>query len=339
MSDHKDSDSARSDPQLDISDVYLFAGKTGVVFVMNVNPLSGAGGFHHECTYTFNVDRTGDAVPDLALKATFGDPDTCGRQPVTLRMSAGKTASDPTAAGRVIASGHTGENLFGGGFRLFAGPAADPFYIEPTVVTAVRTAVVQGTALDLSGFDPATAHNLFAGTNVQTIVIEVPVTLFGIGNRIGFWGGTWLPLENRRQGYRQIDRAANPLVSTLFGQDDPFGAALPANDVADYGELFRDMTAQVVAANHSAANPAAHAAKVVAALLPDVLTYIVGTTAYWKAKPPPGRTYARNGRDLTGNHPNEMFTLILNKAVDDHLDASAATGTLRPFFPYLSKPL
>jgi len=339
MSDHLDGYTARSQPQLDISDVYLFRGQTGFpVFVMNVAPLSSSNEFHHECTYTFSIDRTGGAVPDLALRATFGDADAAGRQPFTLTASTGKAANDPSAAGRVVACGHTGETITGSGIRAFAGPAADPFYIEPTVVTAVATSMQTGTALDLSGFDPSTAHNLFQGTNVLTIVIEAPPALLGgQGNRISFWGATWVPTDDGT-GRRQVDRAGEPLPSTLFGQDDPYGAAQPANDVATYGALFQSMTAAAVAANNSSPKPQAYGAMVAAALLPDVLSYTIGTEAYWYAKRQPGRLYARNGRDLLGNHANEAFRLALNMPIDDGLTA-ANNGTLRSAFPYLSLPV
>lgn len=342
MSDHLDGYTARSQPQLDISDVYLFPGRTGgPVFVINVNPLSGPGGFHHEAIYCFQVDRSGGAVPDLSLRATFEDPDATGQQPFTLRMSVGKAAGDPAAQGRVVACGHTGKTITSQGFRIYAGPAADPFFIDPTVVTACATAVQTGGQLDLSGFDPASAHNLFAGTNVQTIVIEAPVNLFGLGNRISFWGATWVPLDDA-SGFRQVDRAANPLVSTLFGQDDPYGAAQPSGDVATYGPLIQEMTAKAVAANNRSPAPETYGALVAAALLPDVLSYTVGSQAYWYARRQPGRLFARNGRDLTGNHANEAFWLVLNmsqKDVDDRLTATDASGTLRSTFPYLSLPV
>jgi Domain of unknown function (DUF4331) len=334
MSDHLDGMTVRNDKRLDISDVYLFKGTRGVVAVMNTNPFSGTGGFNHECIYTFNVDIDGDAKPDIALRATFGDPDTDGRQPVMLRLSLGDEARDPGATGDVVATGYTGSNIDGnGGLRLFAGAAADPFYIEPTVVSAVKNAVTSGTALDLSGWDPGSAHNLFAGTNVQTIVVEVPVPTIGLGRRIGFWGSTWVPLDDA-SGYRQVDRAANPLVSTLFGQDDPFNAGLPENDLADYGEQFQSMIAKVRAANNTAQDDTVYRA-----LLPDILPYVVGTKAYWLANPPAPGKPARNGRDLVGNHPNQAFELVLGMPVDDRLDASSATGTLRSSFPYLSKPV
>jgi uncharacterized protein DUF4331 len=344
MSDHLDGVTARQQPQLDISDFYLRQGpNNSVVGIINVNPLSGAGGFHHDGIYQFSFSLDGGTVPGLVFRAEFGEADASGHQAVTLRLATGKAAATPGGGGVIVATGRTGSVIAGaGGIQLFAGAAGDPFFIEGSVVTAVATAVQKGAALDLSGFDSNAAHNLFAGTNVQTIVIQVPVPRFGAGRRIGAWAETWVPLDDG-SSYRRIDRAANPLVSTIYGfaAGDDFNAAGPEDDAATYGPLIRSMTANVVAANaatNKITNPQAYAATVAAALLPDILYYTVGTDAYWYAQPPPGQQYARNGRDLVGNHPEQMFELVLGMPVPDGLTAADATGTLRPAFPYLSEP-
>ena len=68
MSHHLDSPLARQDTRLDITDVYLFRGATGTVFVMNANSsIAGqrhAERFHPEALYEFKVDTDGDAVED-----------------------------------------------------------------------------------------------------------------------------------------------------------------------------------------------------------------------------------------------------------------------------------
>ncbi|MEV6227231.1 DUF4331 family protein [Saccharopolyspora shandongensis] len=73
MSRHLDSPLARQDPRLDISDVYLSRGTGGTTFVINVNPLSGAGACHPEGVYEFKVDTEGDAVEDITFRVTFGE--------------------------------------------------------------------------------------------------------------------------------------------------------------------------------------------------------------------------------------------------------------------------
>ena len=50
------------------------------------------------------------------------------------------------------------------------GKAVDPFWIEPDVLHAVGHAFQVGTTVDLAGWDPAQAKNLFAGHTVYSRV-------------------------------------------------------------------------------------------------------------------------------------------------------------------------
>src|SRR4029450_6849103 len=89
MSHHLDSPLARQDTRLDITDVYLFRGTAGTVFVMNVNS-SVAGHryperFHAEALYEFKVNTDGDAIEDVTLRVSFGPGEAAGRQALAVR--------------------------------------------------------------------------------------------------------------------------------------------------------------------------------------------------------------------------------------------------------------
>ncbi len=97
------------------------------------------------------------------------------------------------------------------------GVVGEPFYIEPTVLGAIRKAVASGTAVDLTGWDKDKAVNAFANTTVNSIVLEVPDGAFG-ATTIGFWGVTALPTD--AGGWRQINRAGQPMIQPIFNPDD-----------------------------------------------------------------------------------------------------------------------
>ncbi|MFF8813413.1 DUF4331 family protein [Streptomyces pactum] len=337
MSHHHDSLLARQDPRLDISDTYLFRGSRGTVFVVNVNPLSGDGGFHDdESMYEIKVDTDGDAVEDITFRFTFSAYTAYGPQAWQLRRLDGEAAADRFAEGTPLLTGVTGEVSEGpDGLRAWAGAAGDPFWIEGSVVTAVKTGIARGTAPDLTGFDPARAANLFAGTDVQAIVLEVPdEALGGAGSRIGFWATSVLATD--AGGWRQINRCGNPLLNTLFDLEDSerdidFNATCPAEDVQRYGPEVLRATERAAAAACAVPDPAAYAGHVRDLLLPDVLRYEVGSEARFAVD-------GRNGRALTDCAPEVMFELVLGVPVKLGLDASAATGVPRSDFPYLSAP-
>jgi Domain of unknown function (DUF4331) len=111
MSHHLDSPLAREDTRLDITDVYLFRGTAGTVFVMNTNS-SVAGNkyperFHPEALYEFKVDTDGDAVEDVTFRVSFGHGQTDGRQALELCRLDGLASRDRTAKGVILAQGHT----------------------------------------------------------------------------------------------------------------------------------------------------------------------------------------------------------------------------------------
>lgn len=336
MSHHLDTEAARQDPRLDISDVYLFKGTMGTVFVMNVDPLSATGGFHPEALYEFKIDTDGDAIEDLTLRAAFRPQDSGGHQEFVLTQLRGAQARDRDAVGRVVATGQTEQDVTGPtGIRVWAGSAGEPFYIEANVVTAVRTAVTTGSKLDLSAYNPDTAANLFGHSNVTAIVVEVPAEVTGAGH-IGFWGTTALP--DHHGGWAQINRAATPLINTLFdftaGGTVDWNASEPVEGQRLFGRQMQDNVAAVVAANGTLDPRRAddYGRYVRSILLPDMLRYRVGTEAEFGVS-------ARNGRGLTEPTPETMFQIVLDQPVSMGLDAGDATGTLRPSFPYLSLPI
>jgi hypothetical protein len=335
MSHHRDSPLARQDPRLDISDVYLCRGAGGTVFIMNVNPLSGPNGFHPEGLYELKVDTSSDAVEDITFRVIFGARDTDERQTLELRRLDGAAARHRGAEGSVLARGRTEEEIRGErGIRIWAGAAADPFYIDGTVVGAVKKAVAEGRPVDLSEWDSRKAVNAFAGTNVDGIVLEVPDELFDVAT-IGCWGVTALPTDAGE--WRQINRCAQPLINTIFNPDDSeraneYNATQPSEDRERYGPLVRDLVTRVVAAMGTAGDPADYARQVSEAIFPDVLRYEVGTPANFGF-------VKRNGRSLTECAPEVMFALVLNRAVPIGLDSRSASGAPRHEFPYLSPPV
>lgn len=155
MSHHLDSPLARTDVRLDITDLYVFRGTLGTVFVLNVNNSIDGGdaprGFAPEAQYAVSLDLDDDAVADLTYRATFGARDEAGEQTVQVRQLHGSDAMNPTAVDTLIGSGATNVAFSAvGGICLWAGEIADPFYIDATVLRAVGAAFKRGTRVDLA---------------------------------------------------------------------------------------------------------------------------------------------------------------------------------------------
>ncbi len=338
MSHHLDSPIARKDVRLDITDLYVFRGETGTVFVMNVcHSIAGdipVPGWHPEGMYEFKADLDGDAVEDLTYRLTFDERDAAGRQRFILRRIAGADATDANAAGEIAAEGTTGEAVTASnGLRIWAGKAGDPFWIEPDVLHAVGHAFQDGTAIDLSNWDPARAKNLFAGHTVYSIVLEVPggELLTDAGSRIGVWALATLATD--AGGWRPINRFGLPMIHPLFTQyNEDLGNRLnqgrPADDFATHGETIIKAIAGVIAANGTAENPRAYAEKVARRIFPTMLPYTVGTHAAFG--------FAEwNGRSLTDNAPEVMFSIASNTPVSLGIGKESVTPKPSKTFPYV----
>ena len=281
MSHHLDSPIARQDIRLDITDLYVFRGETGTVFVINVchsifGPIP-APGYHPEGMYEFKVDLNGDAVEDITYRLTFDERDKQGNQRYVVRCIRGAEAVDPHAPGTVVAQGTTGETVTtASGLRVWAGKAGDPFWIEPDVLHAVGHAFQDGTVVNLAGWDPSRAKNLFAGHTVYSIVLEVPdgELLAGAGDkrRIGVWAVSTLATD--AGGWRSINRVGLPMIHPLFTQynedlGNRLNAGRPADDFATYGEAVTKAIAGVVSANGTAEDPTSLCGESRAPVLPQ----------------------------------------------------------------------
>ncbi|MGO9421660.1 DUF4331 family protein [Roseiarcus sp.] len=339
MSHHLDSPLARQDIRLDITDLYVFRGEVGTVFVINVchsifGPIPTPG-FHPEGMYEFKIDHDSDAVEDLTYRLTFEPRDAEGRQRYVLRRIAGAGATNPDATGAIVAEGITGKTTKTlDGLRVWAGKAGDPFWIEPDVLHAVGHAIQDGARINLVGWDPSKAKNLFAGRSVYSIVIEASdADVLGVSadNRIGVWAVATLATD--AGGWRPINRVGLPMIHPLFTQfnedlGNRLNAGRPSDDYATYGEQVSKAIAGVVAALGTSEDPAGYGAMVAHRFFPNILPYVVGTPACFGFA-------GWNGRSLTDNAPDVMFSLAANAPVGLGIGKESVTSKPSKAFPYV----
>ncbi len=343
MSHHLDSPTSRQDPRLNLTDMYVFDGEAGTVFVMAVNSsLAGESrttGLHPEARYEFKVHRDGGPIEDLTYRFSFGDLDASSAQHITLTKLVGADAHDDSADGELIAQGRTGIP-FGAaeldGIRAWAGPAADPFYLDLHQLAHIIEGLQNGKQIELGEWSAEDAASTFAGSQVCAIVLEVPRSDADLeaDRDIAVWSVSKLATD--AGGWRQINRTAIPMVWPLFraigAEDDSDDyrrdtTAHPADDRANDGARVTRMVA-AAAADTGTANSQAYAAAVTQRLLPDLLPYRVGTPAAFSFA-------AFNGRRLADNAPEVMYGLITNSGFPTGLNSFAATETRGDGFPYV----
>lgn len=178
----------------DITDIYAFqnpADNSKMVFVINTRGLlspaaTAAATFPANVMYEMNIDNTGDNVEDLVLQflvqngkvRMYGPvaPGTPGKTSI-VQTAGAMTEADVTAYGSAAVIGNNSN-----GIRIFAGPRDDPFFFD-----LARFGEILGgtqTSFRNPGVDA------FAGTNVLSLVAEVPKSMLGSAATLNVWAET-----------------------------------------------------------------------------------------------------------------------------------------------------
>jgi len=182
-------------PGNDITDIYAFqspADNSKMVFVLNSQGLmspatTATASFPSNVMYEINIDNTGDNVEDLVLQCLVQN----GKMRVYGPVAPGTTGtastvktSGPVTEVAVTSYGSATPNIAGNsnGIRIFAGPRDDPFFFDLTRFKEI----IAGTQTSFR--NPGV--DAFAGTNVMSIVVEVPKSLLGTATTINVWGET-----------------------------------------------------------------------------------------------------------------------------------------------------
>ncbi|MDP5121622.1 MAG: DUF4331 domain-containing protein [Spirosomaceae bacterium] len=174
----------------DITDYYAFQAEntSNMVFVANVQGLimpsaTGAAKFDENVMVEINIDNNGDAVEDLVIQAVPRDGKMYFFGPVK-PTAPGITSTVMTGSplGNVNISAYNGTESItttSNGSKLFAGPRDDPFFFD----FGQYTEIIAGRA---TGFN-AQGTDTFAGSNVMSIVIEVPKSTLGSATTLNTW--------------------------------------------------------------------------------------------------------------------------------------------------------
>ncbi|MGB3606970.1 DUF4331 family protein [Psychroserpens sp.] len=186
--DHIDAPAVASGTS-DITDIYAFQGEDtdNIVFVANVQGLiapadTGAASFDENVLIEFNIDNDGDAVEDLVIQAIPRDGKMYFFGPIAPSQTGlNSTILDANGFNSVdiTAYGSPAVTNTGGGMTFFAGPRDDPFYMD----FAQYGEIIAGNATMFN----TPGADTFAGTNVLSVVVELPKSMVGSGDSVNMW--------------------------------------------------------------------------------------------------------------------------------------------------------
>ena len=188
--DHIDTPAVTNQPT-DITDVYVFRGAdpANLVFVADSKGLmsptaSATAKFDENTVLEFNIDKTGDNVEDLVIQCKYDAASNkmqiYGPVAPSATGTKSKIEGSVTADVAVTAYGSAAVIATGAsGIKVFAGPRDDPFFFDLNRYKAILAGTAPGFA------NPGT--DTFAGSNVMSIVVEVPKSLIGATGAINVW--------------------------------------------------------------------------------------------------------------------------------------------------------
>jgi len=189
-SDHADAPNVKG-KSTDITDLYVFQSPTNssnLVFVGNVQGLmspaaTATAAFDPNTIIEFKIDNNADNVEDLVIQCVYNSGKMYIYGPVKPKAT-GTTSTVVGSASVVVpvtAYGASSPTVVTGstGIMAFAGPRDDPFFFDLDQFHKITG----GTA---TGFNnPGT--DTFAGTNVMSVVVEVPKSLLNSSGKINVW--------------------------------------------------------------------------------------------------------------------------------------------------------
>ncbi|WP_299781772.1 DUF4331 family protein [uncultured Formosa sp.] len=173
----------------DITDFYAFQGKNtdNIVFVANVqgllSPAASSDAMFDESTLIeINIDTNDDKIEDYVIQAIprdgvmyfFGPV-----KPTTTGLSSTIETTATTSMVDISAYGGTAIIENSNDMKFFAGPRDDPFFMD----FAQFSEIIAGNATSFN----EVGSDTFAGTNVMSVVVEVPKSLIGGSGTINTW--------------------------------------------------------------------------------------------------------------------------------------------------------
>ncbi|HEY4081565.1 MAG TPA: hypothetical protein VGM81_12800 [Burkholderiaceae bacterium] len=295
-------------------------GYTAFVMTVNSAPKAGPGGvFAQDALYNIHVAK------DAGIKAgyTFSLAFSADQFSVYELDEANGAVG---AMGRKIGSVAIGnkEGASFDGIKVWAGAIKDPFYGNSPGLHVFRDQLEKG-IFEPGVWKSVQGANIFNGRSAGAIVVEVPNSLLGTDVKVFMTTA----LKDAAGHWTQVQYSANPLFShaMLYAMESlktEHDRSRPGMD-DDLRNIVAASATRASTLAKSQADPLAYGDKVARMLMPDVLSYKIGSKAEFS-------NTRRNGRALDDDAMSAMLTLLIGAPTDQ---AIANPKLYTAEFPYV----
>jgi Domain of unknown function (DUF4331) len=357
--DHAEATLAAADPGADLADVFAFLDpndNSKVILALDVegfvvpSELLNLSFFAPDVRFRFEIENTGDAIPDRRIDITFS-PQTSRSQPqtATIKLPNGRVFKAPTTVETLAPTANpfviTTDPATGVSF--FAGLTDDPFFFDIVGFNRFVASVLAGAP------DPTKlqrGRDSFAGYNIHMIALSVPASMLRgrrDNNIIGVNGVTLRRKDDEDDEddeLVQVDRMATPAVNTAlipFPRKNEYNASTPIDDAA--GRFAGSIVGTLTALGTNATNIGILAN--VAVVKGDYLRLNLSTrnasVGFGENITTPNYTGFPNGRRPGDDTINTLLFFITNQSTIqeavNHNDVPL--GSTFPFFAPPNQPL
>lgn len=175
----------------DITDLYAFQGANtnNLVLVANTQGLlspakTGAAKFDENTLIEFNIDNNNDNIEDLVIQCKYDAASNTMKVygPIAPSEKGTRSKIEGTATASVAVTPYGASSpvvATTNGISVFAGPRDDPFFFDLDQYHAILAKTATG--FRNPGVDA------FAGTNVMSVVVEIPKVALGGSGKINVW--------------------------------------------------------------------------------------------------------------------------------------------------------
>jgi hypothetical protein len=361
--DHAEATAVSGDPGADIADAYFFLSpldNSRVVLAVTVegfivpSELLNLGHFSEQVVYRFEIENTGDAVPDRFIDIQFGDETSRSLPQTAFIYLNGIYQGAPSFTGLTTVQTHNAvPNPFvvttdaASGVKFFAGMTDDPFYFDIPAFNRYTASVTGGNP------NPALlqrARDSFAGYNIHTIALEMPVSALrgSAGNVVGLNSvtlrsrlGGRQPATSGKSLLYQVDRMATPAINTAaitYPRKNEYNNATPVNDAQGQFAGTIVGTLQALGTNPTNINILATVAVTNGDYLRLNTAQANPSLGFGERATTPGYVGFPNGRRTGDDTIDVLFYFIFNQTILTGENVNSNDKPLQNTFPFFGTP-
>ena len=320
---HYETSLALKHPKLDLHDIWVFESKdlTSTAFILSFNPTTQANGdnFSNNGLYHFHIAN--DKTLNRGLTLTFAFEG----EEVSIYAS-DKPVTEPGEKGTLIGSGPVNKILkFSNGLKLFTGANQDPFQGNAYGIDGFKQAAEKG-EFDMSVFDVGEEGNVFGASNSAIISLEIPNEL--LPSTIHYYASSDLFIMGRWHQVNTIGHVLFPHMYLMGDEANTKKQSLSPKATFDMRQQVADAFNLFVGLSKMKSDPRKYADSLANIVLPDVVSYEIGTKAHYGLN-------RRNGRHLRDDAMDVALALMLgaDEPVDDQVSIKPERITNE--FPYI----